>query len=79
MPGGRDNRPGAIDMTLRTATFRCRACGKTISYAQTIFYSNGTYCLDSILDALADGEQEGDAMRVNVSADLLQRLRDGVV
>lgn len=66
-------------MTLRTATFRCRACGKTISYSQAIFYSNGTYCLDSILQALTDGEGEGDAMRVNVSADLLQRLRDGVV
>lgn len=66
-------------MTIRTATFRCRACGKTIPYAQTVFYANGTYCLESILDALAEGERDGDAMRVNVSADLLKRLRDGVV
>ena len=67
-------------MPLKDVNLRCRGCGKSISYAQAIFYANGTYCLDSILDLLQSSERgDDDVMRVNVSADLLSRLRDGVL
>ena len=64
-------------MTIQNSELFCCACGKRISYAQAIFYAGRHYCLDSILNLLADGD--GDSTRVNVSLDLLGRLRDGIL
>ena len=71
-------------MTIQNQDGVCCGCGKTLSYAQMIFYSNRIYCLDSllhVLESLREGEDDVDGgnIRVNVSVDLLGRLRDGVL
>ena len=56
----------------------CWSCGKSMSRNQAIHYAGRNYCLDSILNLLANNLETEDE-RVSVSVDLLQRMRDGVV
>ena len=51
----------------------CTWCGKTISAEQTVVAGDLPYCVDCIMTAGADSD------RVDISVDLLRRLRDGVL
>lgn len=56
----------------------CTQCGKRLSEAQAIYCHHLPYCVDCTL-WLLQHEALGEGERVEVSVDLLQRLRDGVV
>ena len=51
----------------------CTWCGKTISAEQTLLTGNWPYCVDCVMTAGADSD------RVDVSVDMLRRLRDGIL
>ena len=72
------DRPIGASGNEAETNLHCNSCGKRISYAQSIFWANKNWCLDSILTMLGNRpETEGE--RVNISVDLLERLRDGVI
>ena len=51
----------------------CTSCGKTISAEQTVVAGDLPYCVDCTMTAGTD------SARVDISVDLLRRLRDGVL
>ena len=51
----------------------CTWCGKTISAEQTVVAGDLSYCVDCTMTS------GGDSDRVEVSVDMLKRLRDGVL
>ena len=65
-------------MIFQTTNLTCCRCDKSISRNQAIFYRGFYWCLDSLLNRLA-AEPEIEDARVDVSVDLLSRLRDGVL
>ena len=51
----------------------CTGCGKAISAEQTVVAGDLPYCVDCTMSS------GGDSDRVDISVDLLRRLRDGVL
>ena len=51
----------------------CTWCGKTISAEQTLLAGDRPYCVDCVMTAAADSDH------VDVSVDMLRRLRDGIL
>ena len=51
----------------------CTWCGKTISAEQTAVTGELPYCVDCVMSAGADSD------RVDVSVDMLRRLRDAIL